>query len=265
MLGCRVGIIASSRISELPTPWIWIDINDASTITLSGSQITQVVSKTGSTSGLTFKVPYTKSLTGAPTTGPNLNTASLNGLNTMLFTSSPKNGLQSTVGAQILPDPGSISGFIVFKETGSANGMTSIEHVQIGYNTHGFLSCQSSGSGVNSKLAIQTNNVGLVETNAIIGNNYWIYWYWEVNVASGVYTNKFYVNGVFKLSTTGALGVPTASDFLISIGGPMILSGSYNQTYGFIGEIAEILEYKYALTDTQRVLVQNYIKAKYNL
>lgn len=269
MLGSRVGLIGSSyKDTQIPTPWIWIDPSDSSTVTLSGSQITQITSKSGSTSGLIFKIPYTFYLSGAPTVGPTLNSGTLNGKNTMSFSGSTFNGLQATTPVTIISSSGNYSGFLVFKQVGTFYNLTFIEYVG-STDSKGYITIHTVNSVSNNRMGIgSASQSGLAYTNDVITYNTWHYMYWEIGTTNGTtWTYKIYVDGLYKNLTvvTGTLGISNKSDILVTIGGPMVIGGTYHSSAPMVGEIAEIIEYKSALSDTDRITVQDYIKAKYRL
>ena len=230
--------------TDIPGCALWMDVGDRSTLTLSASNtVTGWTDKSGNRRPLTVNSAGTYSATG------------FNGLPTIQFV----NGQWMTTStAAVLSN--SCSMFIV-QQTGAS---TYLMPLAAGGNTNPYVfwwrgdfnsySFMQEGVGGMGNKYYATTGVPMIMSGIVTPNagNYW----------------AFYLNGTYlvnpdlggfntaPLSNTGGSNVYIPGN-LVQFGGP---SGG-----GFTGNISEVLIFSNALTNAQRLLIENYLATKWGL
>ena len=225
----------------------WLDADDSSTITLSGSEITQWNDKSSNA----FVFTPTSS-----TQRPTLETAVQNGKNVSRFVGSTSDELLSNVNSGLSGNGFALTFFVVFNKATNQNNMT-----LLGQNpsstTHG-LSFQVS----TLQPAIDQWAPHGAKMDASISNSTW--YVLTIKVASWAtqHNATMWLDGVSK--TTSAYGVhetPSLTNAVFNV-------GSWDDTRTDMcwdGDIAEMILYDAALSDTDRVSVENYLKNKWGI
>lgn len=206
----------------------WWDASDAASITASAGAVSQWNDKSGNARHLT-SAGSNKPITGASTT---------NSLNVLDFTSDV---LQNTAGPALDNTTTTllvvkVTDFSVLRVVASGTGDTL--ELLTATNSSGVPYCWCGPTGTPGGPALTAATWAQVST--------------KLNGASTI----VYTNG--SAGSTGSVGSNTATGLIV--GGASNLDPP---AAPFIGSIAEMCVYTTALSDVDRVLVQNYLKAKW--
>ena len=237
----------------IPACVLWLDASDASSIRLSGSNVTLWIDK--STAPNKVGGPSGIAVNGG-STNPTIATAALNGRNTIAFGGSAILSTSSNIST--LPT-GSASGtfFVVGKETASSGNQMLFQYGQ-GPSGVTNRNRQFFFSGANPTVDILTNGRNVASSQYTV-NNY--------TMVSSVQTttNTSYINGAIFVTTT-----PVAMSPNIGTNAPFFIGGglpidSSTPGIALTGNIAEILIYSSVLSTTERQQVEGYLAWKWGL
>jgi len=232
------------------TPVLWIDFSDSSTVTTSGSDITQVNDK--SSSGYKY-------VQGTSANRPTLESAVQNGLDVARFNGTTD---RLTIGStDLFRNIGGGTIYIVRKWAASPTAARTI--FQINNNaslaratTYGGVS--SNKSGVGGRRLDANSFSGINSTNNVSTTDF------KVATAVFDYTNSnlyFYVNKVLEGSTTSFQTDGSTSN--TASNGSAI--GSTGSAQFFNGDIGEILVFHAAHDDTTRAIITRYLQLKWGI
>jgi hypothetical protein len=240
---------------------LWLDAADASSITLSGTNVTQWNDKSGNA------YIFTQTTSGFQ---PTYSTASLNGLNTITFTSANTTYLVGTASTNFMRT-NSLSVYGVFR-TNDQNSGASVFAKSLAGGAAGRILYGVRDSGTPGLI---NSGIGTSGSNAYANNvsDTYTAGAWRVHGfvsdRSG-WTTTLFQNGSLIATTT--ITADTTTNLTTAF--PMLV-GAYNNSSGganppqagyyLNGGIAEILVFNSALTTSQREEVESYLANKWGL
>lgn len=256
------GIIASSQTSFNPLSIanckVWLDASDTSTISLSGSEVTQWTDKTANGYTFTQGTSANRPLSGTRTQNGR-NVIDFDGTNDKLVATSSgstwnflHNGTEHTILVAFLQDVDSNNGF--FLGTSAAN------FVNRGAS-HGVL----AGDRIFSQVATGSGSIRAVDADVTSFGDMQVFTYVSFtmkpsNATASERVAFRYKNGAANKpnAATGAVSTSDAT-FALSIG------SNSTDTFPLNGVLGEILIYDVALSDANRGLLETYLATKWNI
>ncbi len=241
-IGLGINIVNSALIkgefkpSDITGNALWLDAADSSTLTLNGSNVSQWSDKSGNNHHFT-------QATG--TAQPTYRTAGMNGLNTLMFNDSSSVLTNNTLLSAANFSSQQATMFAVFKPNSDyMYSITSISPTVGGYwRYYDNLSYISEFRNVR----VESVDLNMPTNGAAIAT----FVSGEAADPSGY---KFLLNGIQKIAVYPNFGLPENKEMLI---GYDVFSQFYN------GDVAEVVIYNRALSDAERVQVENYLQAKW--
>jgi hypothetical protein len=229
----------------LLSPFLWLDASDPSTITTSGSSVSQWNDKSGNARNVTQATAASQ---------PTLLTSAQNGLNTIQFDGSNDWLARAATG---FPTTGSRHMFAAVKYTGSASGY---QHIAIWGNSTDTLN--SSWGLVTSR--ISTSYYGRVHiwanpsnsplTTQTLATNTWH----EINASYNGASTTIYANGTQGETKSVTLTTLVNQNFVVG-------ARTFSPAEYWTGEIGEIILYDYVLSTQQRQDIESYLKLKWGI
>ena len=250
----------------IPACVLWLDASDASSIRLSGSNVTAWIDKStaptklGGTTGIGVN---------SNSVSPTIATAALNGRNTIAFLGSSNQGLSTGTGLATVPT-GSASGtyFVVSRATTTgANPQIMFAYgasTQASFNNRQFYFSSTAGTaGPNIITDLVQTATRVVATNQYSSQSYTMISS-NQTLSGSTLTNTSFVNGAAFATnnnfgtTSAAVGTSIFSVGCAPVGGSTI--GGY-----LTGNVAEILIFSTVLSTTERQQVEGYLAWKWGL
>lgn len=240
---------------------LWLDAADSSSITLSGTKVTQWNDKSGNA------YIFTQTTSGFQ---PTYSTASLNGLNTITFTSANTTYLVGTASTNFMRT-NSLSVYGVFRTNDQNSGASvfakslaggAAGRILYGVRDSGTPGLINSGIGTSGSNAYANNVSDTYTADAWRVHGF-------VSDRSG-WTTTLFQNGSLIATTTITADTTTnlTNAFPMLVGAYNNSSGGANPPqagYYLNGGIAEILVFNSALTTSQREEVESYLARKWGL
>ncbi|NTW99227.1 MAG: T9SS type A sorting domain-containing protein, partial [Geobacteraceae bacterium] len=219
---------------------------DAITGVSNGQAVTSWSDQSGNGNSFTANSSY----------APVLSSGAINGLNSILFSSST-----GGTGSRLVRNPFNISTtaigvYMVLKDPNTDNNNSVVSYaVSADNNEYLIFNAGSVTTYINS----QTDNSGY----AINDNN------WKV-LSHGWRSSdgmlRIHVNGTMRRNSTLQSGQPIATGGSLAIGGEQdAVDGAYDAAQAYDGEMAEVIMFNQMLNDARRTIVENYLSAKYNI
>jgi len=229
---------------------LWLDAADRSTLTISGSNVSQWRDKSGT--GL----HVSQSTTALQ---PTYNATGFNGRPTLRFTGVVGSSVQLLTSAttSLFDSMTSATIFLVFRviSVGTTPPYHSI--VAIPNKLHTYLTGLTNAAGfVGSNVWVWSGSF-IANTNTTVtqdSNQQLVY-------ALGPGSQQIYINGIVGGAPTGSFSMTSGTSLAVSIGS--ITSNSFND--GFNGTLCEVLFYTTALNTSQRQRVEGYLAWKWGL
>jgi hypothetical protein len=252
-----LGIIASSKfVAVAPTSpvsgyYMWFDASDATTITSSGGFVSQWDDKSGN--------GFNVSQAGGNTTKPETGVNTMNGKNVLKWNETGAvRGLSRVNPAGLQGDPNLTIFVVANYKTGGIG--TFAYNISLGFGDD-----QASPDGIVGYNAVFTYSNGYLY--GIGANGRIVNGFTDLRDTARCYvlkksgpTTTAYFN---KTSQGTASGAYALSSFGFAIG--YLPQNSTVGNYAFNGDIAEVLIYTSALSDTDRELNNDYLTAKWGL
>ena len=254
------GYYDSSIPLSIPGCQLWLDAADSSTITLSTTKVTQWNDKSGN--GYNF----TQSTSGNQ---PTYSTSSLNGLNTITFTSASSNYLLGTASTNFI-GTNSLSVYGVFKTNNNTSSSAvfskSLYGSAEGRILYGFRESGTPGTIIGG-IGGQSSNAYTAISDTYTGGSWRVFGF--VSDRSG-WTNTTYQNG----TSIGTATISSNTTTNLTNAFPMLV-GAYNNGSGganppqpgyyLDGGVGELLVFSTALTTTQRQTIEGYLSKKWGI
>ena len=245
LLGASQGAFLPSDIAGLK---LWLDADDSSTITLSGSEITQWDDK--SSSGFIF-TPASSSQR------PTLTVSAQNGRDAATFVKSESDELLSTVNSGISGGSFAFTAFLVFKKISSLSSMTILS-----MNEN---AATNSLAFIFDSLRPATDHwlpAGAKMDDSITNSTWFLLVIRTTQWSTHNTSTTMWLDGVSKsTSTYGSFSTPSLTNKKFRIGN----WDSTRSDMDYDGDIGEILWYTSALNTTDRVKVEDYLKDRWGL
>ena len=252
-----IGIIASSR-PAVPQPVagynLWLDAADTSTISLSGSEVTQWTDKSVNAYAFTQGTSSARPLSG---------TRTINGLNVLDFDGS-NDFLASNAAAStwnFLHNPTGNTTFWVFLPD-TSNNFTVISFTNEGSGAQPGFTFQYLANSPQDLFYSITANVGVCEISTALTTGAAALYTWKADTSNATLANrlKFYKDNGSATGTNTASGTATTNNAAITLH----IGGKSGFTC-FNGAIAEIVAYPSVLSDTDREATRDYLVTKWAL
>lgn len=220
--------------ADLPDLYMWFDASDASTITLSGSDVTQIDDKSGNNYHATQPV-----VSDAPEWGAAL----INGLNVLDFNKT--NNHMVTGGVAALDRSMAI---VAVYPTGSATRVPT--GVRDSANERSYI----GQNGLKSRFAAA--EVGNIDGDSLLGNT--------TNVQVGYHNTakvmRHYLNGTQDINTTFTGTIGSVENYYL---GNLNDAGSPNNFVVFNGKLAEVVFTSNTISDLNREKLEGYLAHKW--
>jgi hypothetical protein len=236
-----VGIVASgveTGFSPLSlSPVVWLDASDTSTITASSGAVSEWRDKSGNSYHLTQSTS---------TRQPQTSISTINSLNVITFDGSSDTMANTAVPSTSRPH----TYLIVAKETTGITTTKALVNATPFVGLNEVLALYLTGTSPNRRSNSFTNSTAYAGQTFTTTSANVIYF-----VANGA-SSAFGINGTY--ATRNILGTTRGAGFRV----PADTNGS---SEFFNGDIAEVLYWNSALSDTNRDLVTNYLKTKWGI
>lgn len=197
---------------------------------------------------------------GVPTEIPVFNSAgSINGRPTITF-----DGTDQLIvpDADILDDTQGLTYYTIVRPTGLSGAPRGIVGKRITFTTaveYAYTFFFWSGNHLNLDVHTQNNRFNTNPTSYNNGTNYMPGFIFDGTLPTGQRSKIYEAGTMVRQGNEASTAIPNS--------GQDLCIGALNVNYGqyFIGEMAEVCQWNYALNTAERIIVENYLGAKYNI
>lgn len=194
---------------------------------------------------------------------PVFTTNVLNGYPAILFddNSTPgQNDFMSGADSPVLDNTSGLTIFSVIRPTGSGLDARSIISKRDNVNVnHSFMFFLYTSNYMFADIVGSNDRFNTSPTAFTPGSNYLLGLHYDGTLASTVRTKIYSGNTLVKTSSETNASIPDYNS-------PLIIGATHiTDERAFGGYIAEVIHYREALNETRRIIVNNYLSAKYNI
>ncbi|HAC91970.1 MAG TPA: hypothetical protein DCF63_15295 [Planctomycetaceae bacterium] len=237
---------------------VWLDASDTSTISLSGSQVTQWTDKTANAYQFTQGTAANRPLSGTRTQNGK-NVIDFDGTNDKLVSNAANstwnflhNGTEHTIFVAFMMDVDTCNGFMlgtsaaIFTKIGASHGGLAGDRI---------FSQVSTGSSLARVVDADVTGIGDFQTFTFVSMTMK-----PSNATASERVAFRYESGAAQKPNTASASV-VASDATDALS----IGSNSTDTFPMNGVIGEIIVYDVALSDANRILIQDYLTTKWNV